>query len=58
MENDDNTNGSSVADVSVAATITELLGVNVNDFLLSMTTSTVAARGEVICRFEIPFFLK
>ena len=50
MENDDNTNGSKVDDPSKAAMIAEILGVDVNDFILGMCTSNVAARGEVICR--------
>lgn len=47
----DNTDaGSKIIDSSKAATIAELLGVDVNDFILGMCTSNVAARGEVICR--------
>lgn len=50
VSNDDNTDGSKVEDVLLATTIAELLGVDVNDFLLALCTSNVAARGEVICR--------
>ena len=52
METKDNTNGSKVSDKSkiIPYTIAELIGIDVNDFILAMCTSNVAARGEVICK--------
>ena len=46
IENKDNTNGSKVGDTEKATLIAELLGIDVNDFILGMTTSNVAARGK------------
>ena len=50
VETEDNTGGSKVSDPAQATKIAELLGVDVNDFILAMCTSNVAARGEVICK--------
>ena len=51
METQENTSGSKVDDPAKATIIAELLGIDVNDFILAMCTSNVAARGEVICRY-------
>ena len=51
METQGNTSGSKVDDPAKTAVIAELLGIDVNDFILAMCTSNVAARGEVICRY-------
>ena len=50
VETEDNIGGSKVSDPKEATKIAELLGVDVNDFILAMCTSNVAARGEVICK--------
>ncbi len=34
----------------MVAKVAQLLGIDLNDFILALCTSTVAARGEVICR--------
>ena len=50
VETEDNTSGSKIDDTTEVITIAELLGIDVNDLILAMCTSNVAARGEVICR--------
>ena len=50
MNTEDNTSGSKVDDPSKATIVAELLGIDVNDLILAMCTSNVAARGEVISR--------
>ena len=50
VETEDNIGGSKVSDPEEATKIAELLGVDVNDFILAMCTSNVAARGEVIIK--------
>ena len=50
MNTEDNTSGSKVDDPAKATIVAELLGIDVNDLILAMCTSNVAARGEVISR--------
>lgn len=48
--NDDSTNGSKITDTTLINNIASLLSIDVNNFILSLCTSTVASSGEMVCK--------
>ena len=48
VEDENNTQGSKLADTNLATCIAKLLEINLNDFILSLTTSAVCLQGEIV----------
>ena len=48
VEDENNTQGSKVADTNLVTSIAKLLEINLNDFILSLTTSAVCLQGEIV----------